>query len=127
MIDYNDISRNEAYRASIPPVRVALDKCVALYRARVECADEKNRAFRDSLILVTDYLRTDLYYDMADIAVMCGIKEVSAENRCKKAREMWLDLPESKEGRQILQAWRDFSAVMPETREEFEKEVEKWQ
>ena len=123
---FDDISVNEAYKSAVRPVRKALEISVRVYRERVEFPNEKNRAFRDSLIFVTDYLSRDLHYDAEDIGVMCGIKGFSVLNRLKSADKMWAELPYSPRGRQILEAWRKFSEMMPEKREEFENEIELW-
>lgn len=123
---FEDIRCNEAYKSAVRPVRKALEISVQAYRERVEFPNEKNRAFKDSLLFVTDYLARDLHYDAEDIGVMCGIKGFSVLNRLKMADKMWADLPYSPRGRQILEAWRKFSEVMPETREDFENKIELW-
>ena len=123
---FDDISVNEAYKSAVRPVRKALEISVQVYRECVEFPNEKNRAFKDSLLFVTDYLARDLHYDAEDIGVMCGIKGFSVLNRLKSADKMWADFPYSPRGRQILEAWRKFSEMMPENREEFENEIELW-
>lgn len=123
---FDDIRDNEAYKSAVRPVRKALEISVQAYRECVEFPNEKNRAFRDSLIIVTDYLSRDLHYDTEDIGAMCGIKGFSVLNRLKTADKMWEASPYSPRGRQILDAWRKFSEIMPETREEFENKIELW-
>lgn len=123
---FDDISVNEAYKSAVRPVRKALEISVQVYRERVEFPNEKNRAFRDSLIFVTDYLSRDLHYDAEDVGAMCGIKGFSVLNRLKMADKMWAESPYSPRGRQILEAWRKFSEMMPETRDDFENEIELW-
>lgn len=123
---FNDIAANEAYKSAVRPVRKALERCVAIYRDAVDYPNEKNRAFKDSLLMVTDYLSRDLRYDLEDIGVMCGIKAYSVQARLRIAEKLWQDAPYSCRGRQILDAWRKFSEVMPESRQAFENEIELW-
>lgn len=123
---YSDISKNEAYKSAVRPVRKALEKCTAIYRELVDYPNEKNRAFKDSLLMVTDYLSRDLRYDLEDIGVMCGIKAYSVQTRLKIAEKLWEEAPYSCRGRQVLEAWRAFSEVMPEDRQEFENKIELW-